>query len=408
MGRGATAFSALALTLILPNIFEDKVVGEIYFGLSVAALVSVFARWGLDNSANAKIAKSNVEDEASDKASIIVASLIGIVLSSILWFFLGQYILGLLSINLSGFGVAGISFLSAGMALSYILFQIYRIDGAVIWGALTRGFFINAFLITVSLSLFAYGDVEESDDALFFWGVAVFAFSLLNIWFYIRKNAIPLSASKKETVISLFSTRFFGYSLLLYFITDADYYFIQVYLDSQELAVYASMKRLAVMAAIYTDIAHLILPNIYKKYFKGGEELIALAVFRKLSALGFLGGVLVSVVAYFFLSDLALLFWRDSYLSGVPALTVMLLGFALTMSFGFSEMWLLLQGDKNALLISMVGALLVCLLANSALTPRYGIMGAALSFSLSNIVLRLGMSLYVLKKYRVSLMMWWR
>ena len=408
LGRGATAFSALLLTLFLPTVLEAEAVGKIYFSLSVAALLSTFSRWGVDNSTNEKVAHVNGEEEVKVKASIILAGMAGVVIFSIVWFLLGRWGLSIFGVEIMGEGVLGIAFLSAALAFSYILFQLYRIDGYILWGALTRGFFVNIVLISVLFLMPFFGGVSSTDQVLVWWGGGTLAFSLMNLVFYSKKNSISIKKPEKDLVFSLFSSRFFGYALLLYFITDADYYFIQTFMNSEDLAVYASMKRLAVMVAIYTDVAHLILPSVYKNNVKADHVEAAIKVFRQLSVLGFVLSIVIAVGAFLFLGDLSSMFWPENYLSGIPALTIMLSGFALSMSFGFSEMWLLLKGDKNALLFSMIGALSICLLSNSFLTPRYGIIGAALSFSFSNIVLRLGLSLYVMKKYRVCLMMWWR
>ena len=408
LGRGLTALSALLLTLFLPAVLESESVGNIYLSLSIAALISIFSRWGVDNATNEKVAHCEGEEERRVKASVAAAALMGVSISSLIWLIAGKYFVNALGVDLSMMGVLGVSFLSAALAISYILFQLYRIDGYVLWGALTRGFFINAVLLVVLLLVLALKEKPSVDQILIFWGGGILICTIINFYDYSRKNKFLISDIRARVVVSLFSTRLFGYAVLLYFVTDADYYFIQGYMDPADLAVYASMKRLAVMAAIYTDVAHLMLPGIYKKYVQSNDLGAAVAVFRKLAVLGFSLSIFITAAAYFFMKDISLLFWPESYLSGVPALVIMLSGFALAMSFGFSEMWLLLKGDKSALLMSMLLALVTCLLLNFILTPNFGIVGAAIAFAMSNVMLRLGLSLYVLRKYRVRLMMWWR
>ncbi|KAF0809831.1 polysaccharide biosynthesis-like protein [Alcanivorax sp. S71-1-4] len=407
LGRGCVALVGLLLTVTLPRMLSTDEVGRVYFAISVGALLSIFARLGMDNTANAITANASDALIQDRKRQIIGASLVlGMAFLSA-WVLLVTVILpeGLL-LGLSSTDLLSSGLLGFALAISYILFQLYRIDGHVFLGALTRGFFHN-LVILVSLPLLISASVGFDLSLLLACGL-VSIVALANLILYSARNGALPSLFDTSGISRLVSARFLLYSFLLYLITDADYYFIKAYLSDAELGIYASMKRLAVLIAIYIDIAHLVLPRVYRNALNRERISEALVVFRRLALLGFVASVVLMLVLGLYASPIFLRLWGPDYLPGISVLNILLLSFALSLAFGFSEMWLLLNENKNALLASMVFVVGMCFALNIMLTPVYGLTGAAWAFSGSSILLRLIMMIYVRRKYNVWLMMWWR
>lgn len=406
-GRASVAIIGFFLTMALPRYLEVEEVGKVYFCLTIAALLSIFFRFGADNTASAIAAKALDDSIKIEKEKIIAVCISLSLVGGSVWLLLVYVgaVGALIGAAVGSADLIAAGAMGMGLTICYMLFQLYRIDGEVFLGALTRGFFHN-FMLLWTVPLGASLNLSY-DKIIIISSLSVLMASSVNLIIYARRHRVSLRLARRKELERFISWKLMAYSLLLYFITDADYYFIKGYLSDADLGVYASTKRLAVLVAIYIDLAHLVLPSIYRESQVSGNHAYALSIFRKLALLGFVSSGFLTLATFIYAEDIFSIIWGEEYKVGADVLTILVFTFSLTLAFGFSEMWLLLNEERDALYIGMGAVLFMCLGLNHYLTPIYGVKGAAWSFMVSMIALRVSLAVYVRVKYRVWLTMWW-
>ena len=86
---------------------------------------------------------------------------------------------------------------------------------------------------------------------------------------------------------------------------------------------------------------------------------------------------------------------------------VLLATFTMVLLFGFSEIFLILKGEKEILFRGMLGMLIVMLAMNLLLINPLQMLGCALSFFISNVFYRAYLTYNVWRIYKINLFSSW-
>ena len=407
LGRSLTAVSGFALAFFLPLCLGLAETGFVYLVITQATLFSVVARSGLDYSVNERLI-AKAEDDSETRISFWLGMLRGCIFVAVVGFLL-ILVGGATPEWVRAFGC--VSLLGTSFAFSAYLFQLNKIDGRVVRASLMRGFSHNVALLAGCCALLFLYDSQPSSLGF----CCVFGFVLVvtlgNAWVclapHFRKSKFSLSSFSLAR--APLAPKFMAYSLLSYGITDVDYMFLAYFQGNEELAVYSTMKRLALMAAILIDVGNLIFPKIYKDGMESaaGMRKAGLAS-RRLALVFSLCALVAFIVTLFFAESLIALAGGEGYVSGYPVILVLMAAFVLMLATGFAEVFLLLKGDRDALLKNMVWSLIVVIICNLFLVPLMGAPGAALSFLISNVLMKLALTIHVQRKYNLKLYIGWR
>lgn len=409
-GRGLTALAGIAVTLLLPRYFSLEAVGVVYLVITQATLFSLFARFGLDYSVSgALMAVDTPRAERQVKVAHGLAVLGFAAVSALLVLLLAPALAALAGEALPPGRLAVVAGWGTAYAFSFYLFQLYKLDGHVFRATLSRGA-LPSVMLAGTVGLWLLAGVEVSLDAALGWMVLALALAVaINGLFYFRRD-LGRDALDPESLRTAArgAPHFLSYSLLAYLISDLDYWFIGHLAGAEELAVYATMKRLALIAAILVDVANLVFPRFFREGMRDPSRMPAVArSARRAALLGAAGALLAVVVLMVAGRPLIAFFLGERFLAGHGVLVVLMLSFVFVLAAGFAEVFLVLKGDRDILLRGMGQACLAVLLLNALLVPRLGAMGAALAFLLSSFLMRLSLSWSVWRRYDIRLFAGW-
>jgi len=166
-----------------------------------------------------------------------------------------------------------------------------------------------------------------------------------------------------------------------------DYWVISALLEKRDLAIYSTMKRVALLCAIFIDLANLIIPSLSSQV-KTTDEFAKLL--RKLSLLFSMLSFVAFIVTYLFGESIVIKLFGQQYTTG------------------FSEIFLILNDQKNILVIASIFGLVVSLVSNVLLIKHYGIVGAAYSFMVTVLLIRFSLTAFVRNKYKCNLIACWK
>jgi len=401
--RGIVAASGFLVTLFLPRFFAIEDVGFIYFTIAQATFLSVLCRLGIDSSVNPIL---KVDSDRNNTRLLVANGLLVILIISI--FIVFSYYVLLRYVDIFSFKITNnLWFLalwvwSLSFAINYFTFQFFRFNGRLILASFTRGLFGNLALLIVLLFSLIYPISLGSYQIVLTFALMALTFSVVNV-----VSNLKSSRPEIRSAVSLAkrSPKFMFYSLLIILSTDMDYWVISALLEKRDLAIYSTMKRVALLCAIFIDLANLIIPSLSSQV-KTTDEFAKLL--RKLSLLFSMLSFVAFIVTYLFGESIVIKLFGQQYTEGYAVLCILMLTFCVSIATGFSEIFLILNDQKNILVIASIFGLVVSLVSNVLLIKHYGIVGAAYSFMVTVLLIRFSLTAFVRNKYKCNLIACWK
>lgn len=402
LGRSLIALSGLGVTYFLPQKLNLDQVGFIYLTITQITLLSVLFRFGVDYTITPILADTSKNNEI---ANVIGKSIALIVLMSIIIQFF--YILIIYIANpfdfeiISNLWLLSIWIWGVSLSICLIVFQVFRIQGHVLKATLTRGLLTNAAIL--SILLFIGDQIINTNDIIFFFSIQMLLLTIIISWSAIKNISISTINNHHSKITDLISKRFFIYSILSVLSSDIDYLMVAYFLDNESMALYSSAKRLSIISAIFIDLANLTLPSIYKTLSIEGYEKKS----QYLSATFFVSSLAILIIFVVYSKQVTSIFFGNltetqreeiSYL-----IIIFIANFTLTIAIGFAEILLIMKNEKNPLIKGNIIGISIFLLLSPILSYQLSYFGIAISFLISNVILRLYLSSYVLRKYKINL-----
>ena len=208
--------------------------------------------------------------------------------------------------------------------------------------------------------------------------IGLTAFGLRKMsWGESRRISIDWTWMKNGLKVSL---PFFMATLSFVAIQYADRYFLQHYWGEAMVGVYTFYASIAntIHIFVFTGIIMLLYPRIISAYQQGRLDEYR-ALMKKMSW-GIIGGVVVLVLgAAVLITPVLKLVGKQIYIDHLGIFWIMLASVAILVIAYIPHYSLFVRKHDKAIVISAVSALIVGLVANSVLVPRYGLTGAALA-----------------------------
>ncbi|MCK4460424.1 MAG: polysaccharide biosynthesis C-terminal domain-containing protein, partial [candidate division Zixibacteria bacterium] len=160
----------------------------------------------------------------------------------------------------------------------------------------------------------------------------------------------------------------------------ADRYFLQHYWGEAMVGVYTFYASISntIHVFVFTGIIMLLYPRIISAYQQG--RLDEYRVLMKKMSWGIIGGVVVLTLgAAALITPVLKLVGKQIYTDHLEIFWIMLASVVLLVIAYIPHYSLFVRKHDKAIVLSAVSALIVGLIANSVLVPRYGLMGAAIS-----------------------------
>lgn len=296
--------------------------------------------------------------------------------------------------------------MTAGNALvlvsSALLIGIKRPFGSFFMDSLVR-----TVLIVGSLAIAWLAMTTGDSFSLLIWLVALaylFVGLLQTAYTLYHARAVPLEAEQRTGE----SRRWWRFALPWIVIVlatdyffDLDLMFLAGLMDKQELAVFGVCARIFVLVSFgVTAVYAVTLPDIFESNVKqGNAEFLRKVGDTNLVATGL---ALVLVLGLAVGGQVALLLFGEEFLVGALPLTVMGAGLLVRAMMGPAALALSMQDRPHTTLPAVGAGVATLILANMALVPAMGLLGAALAATLSQAVWAVAMWLTALTVAKVD------
>lgn len=395
-----------SVTLFLTNYFDAELVGKYDFSRSLIIFLGAISVFGMHQAILAYsgqlISQNNLWyiKKIYFKMVLIVLSLSTLVFV-LSWFFTLKNVSDFSGINVTDTGFKTV------LALFFYGLTMLNID---VFRAINRIFFSEIYRNIIRYFLFFVGVL-----ILFFTKnphllVEVF---LLNFVILAIISTIMLAVifsdknHEKETVVTfkniLFKSGPMAVSAASFLLMQSmDVLMLTKLTNYETVAYYSSALKLTmIIAIVLSSVNSVIAPKISEHYFskqfnllkdniKKGTRLIFLVTFPLIIALALL-------------PTFALSFFGESYISAKNALLILLIGQVVNAFCGSVGIYLNMTGKQKSFQLILVSALILNIVLNYVLIPKFGMIGAAIATSASMILWNVVAVVYVYKKDKIKI-----
>jgi O-antigen/teichoic acid export membrane protein len=280
----------------------------------------------------------------------------------------GEMLRGLQKVNLATFmQLLGVPLLSCGLAIGSI----------VGWGYLNlQGVTIIYLLATTIVGALAIGYGSRS-----------------------LPSAQPLRSCSSAALLKQ-GTPFLGVTACSLALSSIDILLLGVWTDSQTVAVYGVVSRIASLTAFFlTGVNSVVSPKFAMLYAdRQYDQLARLAGQASALTIVLTLPLLIPLICFpgFFLNC-----FGAEYVSGATALVILVLGQLFNALTGSVGCLLLMTGRERSMQINLVGVVIFNGLMNIGVIPRFGLLGTAVINSLSLVILNSVSVLFVYRKFSI-------
>lgn len=282
--------------------------------------------------------------------------------------------------------------------------EVLRALDQIVWSELLRNTF--KFFPVIFGAIILYGS-EKEESIVFYYilGFVILGF-VSAIFILVLLSKIPKS---KHNYSSISYREILDYSLpmgissfAVYLFSTIDIIILRNYFSSSDVALYALViKIMAILSMVILSININLSPQIAELYLK--NELDELKkVLRHSSRFIFLLSVIIGLIIILF-SDCILAIFGTQYIAAKTALLILVIGQILISSLGSSAVYLNMTGRPKVFRSFLLIALLINLSLNLILIPKFGIIGASITYVLTILFWNLCAVIYIYQKDKIKI-----
>jgi len=355
--------------------------GVFAYAMSIGSLMMIFSDIGIGS----LVTRGMVQKEDDYKAFISAASLIKIVISLmsiIIVIFLSPYIS-----NIKG-AVVLMPIISI-----ILFFDSMRDLGISINRAsekmekeMTVKLVMNIIVLVLGFLLLLIRPIPESIAIAYAVG-SIVGFIIIT---YIIKNDIKNLFSKinKETLkmVIMMTIPFAIINLISSIMSNTDIFMLGIWKDSVEIGLYSSVQRIQQFTLIIPSmIATAILPIMSRLANKENDK------FRDITeqtiSITMLVGIPIALGGAILADQLVLLIFGNGYLGAIPILQILILVLIFSFPITILSNAIFAYNKQKSLIYAYLFGIIINILFNIILIPRFGAIGASISALLSTIVM---------------------
>jgi O-antigen/teichoic acid export membrane protein len=285
-----------------------------------------------------------------------------------------------------------IFFCSILASFNFILYHFFVSNGRLILANLFEQILRYLLLIFFLLPLIFFDYNFQIIDLIFlyiFVNILISIFFLLSIF---KQYNFDFKKRKKNFKYK----KYLKYILLTGFVTifnvlnhKIDLLFIDYFLDKTQVSLYGIGSQFSLIMTIPFVIFYSVLGPKISLYLKSKKiiKLNALLDFYRLILIIFSLSLFLILILFF--ENLVSLFFTAEYLEAFTVVKILTFTFFIASFFSFNEIFLNFTGNEKKVLFSVFLSFLLNVLLNIILVPKYGIVGASLSFAFSNLFFNL-------------------
>jgi len=411
---GSFAISALAAVIVFfSNILIARIIGASQYGIYIYALtwvnlLALLCQLGMRTSLLRFVSVYKVNGQwgllrgvlgSSVKYSLIASMIIGTTACVFIWLLKDSISEDLFTTFLVALII--LPLISVAALRQASLRALKRVVRAEIPDSLVRPILIMA--ITASMFVYLSGDLNAVDIMQYNLVSAVVAFLLGTYWLVKalpdQVYKTPPAYSEREWLrVSLPLFFMSGMSLLLH---KTDIIMIGIYLDSDQVGVYAIATRIAGLMTFGLAAANSIVAPMISELYSTGEY-IKLQRLITLAARGIAVFTLVIFLIMSFLGAHLLGVFGDEFVVAYIPLIILLVGQAINALAGSVGYLMSMTGHQVQAAKIVALSATVNIIANFLLIPVYGIVGAAVATAVTTALWNILMFYYVLKTLNIN------
>lgn len=386
-GRILTGGLGMLYILLISRVLPVNSLGQYYLGLTVIGICGIISVLGLDTAAVRFVSIYADKNVQKVKGTFIFCSsisvMVGIFMMIIIILFKGfisnqlfggkniESILGPLSVCIPFFA------LHAVCAGAIRAFRCMQYDVYVNFCSIVSKFiftFLFFFIFSENLMSVIYAHILSSILAtgLYIYFVTIF---------------MPIFRTNIKCVYEFNSIVSFGWPLvfsrvILTMISHMDTLMLGFWSTNEMIAIYNISKRIVA----YSNTVRLAFLGIFNpyvaRYYDNGELVYLCNLYRKSIKTIFLLTIPIFAILILF-PEAILKIFGSAFIIGASCLVFLSLGYLIDSTFGLTSSLIVMSGRTALALMNNCAAMIVNIVANCLLIPRFGATGAALATGLS-------------------------
>ena len=395
-GAAITFFSVLFLARIL----DTEAFGTYSLSLTIITLVSVFARFGLDN-VNLKQVASYLEESEDVALGYIYTSfklivIIGTALSLIIFFYsneIAYYIFNKPSLEKP---LHYFSFLIVPSALLYLFAAVFKSFGQPVYSIFVQNILVPLFLIIFVCLIYIFNFLSITNIIFIIISSHIIA---IIIFFITLHKKHPISSVNKIPFQKLI---YEGWPMLLIssgslIMGYTDIIILGIFCSESDVGIYTVASKSVMIASLILVAINSITAPLYAKYFYQ-KDIHSLEYLAKQTSVLLLI-IAISFFCIFYIFATYIMGWFGStYIKGSSILIVLSVGQFFIVASGSVSYLLSMTGKENTFKNILLVSAALNIILNLILVKTMGAIGVAYATVLSTFIWNIW-SMYAVKRH---------
>ena len=377
---------------ILSRILSSESMAVFFLAQSIAVFLSLFGRFGLDNTLLRYVAEFNAKEEIANTVIVVrkgvqIVICISLIMATgyyllcskwIATFFLKTKLLNEVSVLIALWSIfLSIQFVQAGIFRGF-----KEIKNAVIFGGA-----ITSILSPVALSILLLFNTNInltlSITVLIMSGYFSFILGFILLKRKLKSYKIGSTGYVTYRKIVSHSWPLLIYSISFYMLTQSGIWIVGLHYAGIDLASFGAANRLVLLTSMTLVIVNSVLPPLIAQYnllnekTKLQELLRSTATLAATPVLGILAGFII------FPEPILRIVFGQNYSVSAPVLVVFTLSQVVSVLVGSCGYVLIMTGHKNIMMIISIVSSFIAVLTAFMVVKRYGPFGVACAYSLA-------------------------
>nr|WP_286478624.1 MATE family efflux transporter [Empedobacter falsenii] len=282
--------------------------------------------------------------------------------------------------------------------------EVLRALNQIVWSELFRNTFKFFPIFFGAIILFQSGNEE---NIVFYYIFGFVILSLITTTFVmILLNKIPKSNHHHSPIsyreIIDYSLPMGISSFVVYLFSTIDIIILRNYYSSSDVALYAlGIKIMAILGMIILSINVNLSPQIAELYLKKEFDQLKQILTRS-GRLIFIMSLIIGLTIIMF-SDYILPIFGKEYSAAKTALIILVIGQILISSLGSSAIYLNMTGRPKVFRGFLLIALVINLSLNLILIPKFGIIGASITYVVTILFWNICSVIYIYRKDKIKI-----
>ena len=284
--------------------------------------------------------------------------------------------------------------------------EVFRALESVYVAELFRNTFKFISVIIGSIILFKLHEESYLVDAFLVGFVVLSIISTIMIFKLLKKE---IYFNKINTREDSFSTTYIlkkSYpmatsTLAIFLLMSFDVIFLKKYKGSATIAFYAiAIKLMTILLMIMNSVTITVSTKI-SEYFTSGNINALKKTMRHSARLIFSISMPIALIVCFF-ADNILGFFGRNYIEAKAALIILMVGQGICSFFGAVQVYLNMTGRQNIFQTILILTVFINFILNSVLVPEYGMVGGAISYTVSMFLWNMVAAIIIYRKDKIA------